>query len=210
MKKVFASFVLTMMLATVAAAAPNPTEQLQAGVGKILSLLNDKSLDPDVRNSEIEEIVRDHFDFDVMAQWILGIHWRKASPQERERFINLFTDLLEANYKGRIGEYAEQYDDERIDYVGERIIEDRALIDTFVVTKNKKIPISYKMILQGDEWKIYDVVIEEVSLVRNFRNTYDEIVRKEGLSGLFARMEQKITDLRSGKIPPAEANGGAQ
>ncbi len=179
-------------------------------MSKILDLLNDRNLAPETRNQEIADIVRQRFDFDVMSQWILGIHWRKASPEEREKFKDLFTQLLEANYKGRIGEYADQYTDERIDYVGERIIDDRALVDTLVVTKNQKVPISYKMIRKGDEWKIYDVVIEEVSLVRNFRNTYDEIVRKEGLPGLFARMEKKIEDLRSGKISPSEASGSSE
>jgi phospholipid transport system substrate-binding protein len=210
LKKIAAFTFLTILGTTAFAALPTPTDQLKSGVATVLDLLNDKSLEPEKRNLQIEEIVRARFDFDAMSQWILGTHWRKASAQEKERFKDLFTQLLEANYRGRIGEYADQYTDERIDYLGERIIEDRALVDTQVVTKDRNIPISYKMVKKGDEWKIYDVVIEEVSLVRNFRNTYDEIIRKDGLPGLFKRMEQKIADLRSGKIAPAAVIEGPQ
>jgi phospholipid transport system substrate-binding protein len=210
LKKIAAFIFLTILGTTAFAALPTPTDQLKSGVATVLDLLNDKSLEPEKRNLQIEEIVRARFDFDAMSQWILGTHWRKASAQEKERFKDLFTQLLEANYRGRIGEYADQYTDERIDYLGERIIEDRALVDTQVVTKDRNIPISYKMVKKGGEWKIYDVVIEEVSLVRNFRNTYDEIIRKDGLPGLFKRMEQKIADLHSGKIAPAAVIEGPQ
>lgn len=186
-------------------AAVSPTQQLQTGVEKIFDLLNDKKIPGEERNQKIEEIVRDQFDFNVMSQWILGIHWRKAAAEEREKFKELFTQLLEATYKGRIDEYAAEYTDERVEYTGERIVDGRALVDTFVVTSAQKIPISYKLIQQGGDWKIYDVVIEGVSLVSNYRSTYDEIVRKEGLKGLFARMEEKIAQLRSGQITPEEA-----
>ncbi len=201
------ALLLILILATAgtAAAVSSPTQELRNGVEKILDLLKDKNLAPEVRNQKIEDIVRKRFDFNVMSQWILGIYWRKASPQERDKFKDLFKQLLEATYKGRIGEYAEQYSNEHVEYAGERIVEDRALVDTFVVTKDKKIPISYKMIKQGDEWKIYDVVIEEVSLVLNYRNTYQEIVRKEGLQALFKRMEEKIAEIHSGKAPPESA-----
>lgn len=199
-----------LVLCGTALGAVSPTQQAQTAVDGIMALLNDESLAPEDRNKKIEDIVRGRFDFEVMSQWILGIHWRKATPQERERFKDLYQQLLEATYKGRIGEYAEQYTDERVDYVGEKIIEDRAMVDTLVVTRDRKIPISYKMIRKGDEWKVYDVVIEEVSLVRNYRTTYGEIVRKEGLQGLFARMEEKIRDLRSGKISPEEATPKAE
>jgi phospholipid transport system substrate-binding protein len=195
---------IILFLAGAAMAVVSPTQQAQMTVDRIMELLNDKSLAASERDKKIEDIIRSRFDFDAMSQWILGPNWRKASPAERERFKELYMQLLEATYKGRIGEYAEQYTDERVEYGGEKIIEDRAMIDTFVVTRDRKIPISYKMIRKSDEWKVYDVVIEEVSLVRNFRNTYDEIIRKEGLPGLFARMETKIRDLKAGKTTDAD------
>ncbi|MBE0596933.1 MAG: ABC transporter substrate-binding protein [Desulfuromonadales bacterium] len=214
-RKTAAFLASCLLLATgTALAAVGPTEQLRSGVENILTLLNDQAITAESRNQKIEQIVRAHFEFDVMSQWILGIHWRKAAPAERERFKELFTQLLEATYKGRIGEYAGQYTDEQVEYASERIIEGRALVDTFVVTGNRKIPISYKLIQKDQQWKVYDVVIEGVSLVSNYRSTYDEIVRKEGLDGLFSRMEEKISQLRSGQITPEEAipkaGGGAK
>lgn len=201
---IFALFLL--LFSALPALAVTPTEQVQKTVDQIMNLLNDKSLQPEVRNKKLEDLIRNRFDFQIMSQWILGNHWRRATPQQRDRFVNLFTDLLEANYKGRIAEYAEQYTDERVDYSGERIKGEYAMVDTLVVTKDKKIPISYKLVRRGNEWKAYDVVIEEVSLVRNYRSTYDEIVRKEGFDGLFARMEQKIRELKA--APPGAVAPG--
>lgn len=186
-------------------AVPSPKEEVRLTVDEIMRILNDKSVHAEERNKKLEELIRDRFDFPVMSQWILGVHWRKATPQQRDRFVTLFTDLLEANYKDRIAEYADQYTDEKVDYKGEQIKGNYAMVDTFVVTKDKRIPISYKLVKKGNEWKAYDVVIEEVSLVRNYRSTYDEIVRKEGFNGLFSRMEQKISTLKS--APPGTSSG---
>ncbi len=188
------------------AAASTPTDQLKKSVDAILDLLNDQEVDMEVRNKKIETIVKDRFDFNTMAQWILGIHWRKATPEQREKFVNLFRTLLETNYRDRIGEYADEYNDERVEYIQERIRGDKAMVDTQVVTEKQKIPINYKMVQKDGDWVIYDVVIEEVSLVSNYRNSYDEIVRKEGYEGLFSRMEKKIEELKKsggGKIIPA-------
>lgn len=197
--------VLSMGSVHPAHAAISPTQQVQQSVDRIMDLLNDKSLQTEVRNQELEDLIRSRFDFQIMSQWILGQNWRKATPQQRDRFVELFTDLLEANYKGRIAEYADQYTDEKVDYAGERIKGEHAMVDTFVVTKDKRIPISYKLVQQKEEWRIYDVVIEEVSLVRNYRSTYDEILRKEGFDGLFARMVRKIDELKKSPEGSAEA-----
>jgi phospholipid transport system substrate-binding protein len=98
----------------------------------------------------------------------------------------------------------EQYTNERVNYGEERIEDDRALVETMLVTQSTEIPIIYRMIRKDGEWKVYDVVIENVSLVRNYRSTYDEIARKEGIDRLLQRMEEKLTELRSGSDTAGE------
>jgi phospholipid transport system substrate-binding protein len=195
---------LFLLLASVAAATvPGPTDQLRVTVDRIIEILRDKSLPQEVILEKAADLVRAKFDFWAMSQRTLGVNWKKATPAEQKRFVALFSQLLEDTYRGRIKAYT--YHDEHVEYVGERIKGSRAEVDTIIIA-NREIPVSYKMRLKGKEWLVYDVVIEEVSLVSNYRNSYAEIVHDEGFSGLLARMEQKIKELQANHAA-AEANG---
>ena len=186
---------LTLVLLTAAsviAAVPRPTNQLRLTVDRIIEVLRDKDLSQDQVLQEVADLVRSKFDFWAMSQRTLGINWKKATKEEQQTFVKLFAKLLEDTYRGRIKAYT--YNDEHVEYIGERIRGSRAEVDTIVVS-NKEIPVSYKMRLKGDEWLVYDVIIEEVSLISNYRNSYAEIVRDEGFKGLLDRMEEKIKEL---------------
>ena len=176
------------------AQAETVTEQLRGDVDRIIDILNDDSLKKKERDDKIVSIVRARFDFPTMSQWILGVNWRKASPDEQKRFIELFTRLLERTYMSKIESYTGEYGRENVRYAQERQEKDKALVNTFIVTKSAEIPVNYKLLLNNGQWRVYDVVIEEVSLVRNYRSTYSEIVNREGFKGLFAKMEQKIAE----------------
>lgn len=181
------------LLASPALSAPvTPLEEVRTTVDAVLALLRDKSLDPDLRRTRVTQLVRSRFDFTSMSQRILATHWRSASPQEQQRFVSLFSDLLEANYTSKI----EAYTDEKVRYLGEQIIGDRASIDTSIITASAEIPIAYRLQRAGDRWLVYDVVIEGVSFVSNYRSTYGEIVRREGMSGLLRQMEEKLQEVR--------------
>lgn len=186
---------LTLVLLTAAsviAAVPRPTNQLRVTVDRIIEVLRDKDLSRDKVLQEVADLVRSKFDFWAMSQRTLGINWKKATKEEQQAFVRLFAKLLEDTYRGRIKAYT--YNDEHVEYIGERVRGSRAEVDTIVVS-NKEIPVSYKMRLKGDEWLVYDVIIEEVSLISNYRNSYAEIVRDEGFKGLLDRMEKKIKEL---------------
>ncbi len=183
--------------------ASQATEQLRGDVDRIIEILNETSLDREVRDQKIVTLVKGRFDFPTMSQWILGLNWRRATEAERQRFIDLFTQLLENTYAGRIESYTGGYGKENVRYVEERIEGDRALVNTLIVTQSAEIPVNYKMIQKNGEWRVYDVVIEEVSLVRNYRTTYGEIVSREGFAGLFSKMEEKIIELKN--APPEAA-----
>lgn len=190
-------FLLTTLLLCVISgptlAAPmTPLEEVRITVDSVLGLLRDRSLDPATRRTQMATLVRSRFDFPNMSQRILATNWRSATPQQQQRFVQLFSDLLEANYVGKI----EAYTNETVRYLGEQIVGDRASIDTSIVTASAEIPISYRLLRSGDHWLVYDVVIEGVSFVSNYRSTYGEIVRREGMPGLLQQMEQKLREVR--------------
>jgi phospholipid transport system substrate-binding protein len=174
-------------------AVPSATEQVRETVDAVIKILKQKDLDKEKREKDLSTVIRKRFDFRTMARGALALNWRKATKEEKDRFVKLFTDLLEATYIGKI----EKYNDETVTYGRERITKNRAVVETQIVTSSTEIPINYRLILEGDQWLVYDVIVEEVSLIRNFRETYREIVRREGLEGLFAKMQEKIKELKS-------------
>lgn len=173
-------------------AMPDPLQQLQTTVDAVLVLLGDEQMSPDPKREKIRQLVVERFAFDSMAQRTLGKNWKKADDVEQTRFITLFTDLLEATYLHRI----EAYTNEKVTYGNVRLKNNKAMVETEIVTSSVAIPIHYKLLQEENSWKVYDVVIEGVSLIRNFRNSYDDILEREGFPGLFSRMEQKIAELK--------------
>ncbi|NIO17241.1 MAG: ABC transporter substrate-binding protein [Deltaproteobacteria bacterium] len=176
------------------AAAPGsrgPTDQVRETVDRVIELLKDKEMDSGKRRQMLSSLIRKRFEFRIMSQQVLATNWKKANPDERDRFVTLFSDLLENTYMERI----EAYTDEKVEYVNEKVRDDRAIVETIIVTKTADIPIRYKLVMKGDEWLVYDVVIEEVSLIRNYRSSYREIVMKDGIEGLLARMEEKVKEM---------------
>lgn len=189
----------SLFLSFPAYSAVTPKSQVQTTVDQVIEVLRDKQLQGEPRRKMLSQLIRARFDFTIMSQRTLGKYWKSATPAEQARFVELFSDLLEASYIGRI----EAYSDETVNYGEEKIEEDRAEVATQVNSGGTHIPINYRMVQQGDQWFVYDVVIEEVSLIKNYRSSYGEIVRKEGFAGLFARMEEKIRELRQSPVTAA-------
>lgn len=174
-------------------ANPSATEQVKGTIDKVIDLLKNKEMDRDERRELLSSLIRKRFDFRVMSQQVLATNWKKANRKEQERFVGLFSDLLESTYMDRI----EAYTDEKVEYVNEKVRENRALVETIIVTKSVDVPISYKLIQKaGGDWFVYDVVIEEVSLIRNYRSSYREIVMRDGIGGLLQKMEEKVKELK--------------
>jgi phospholipid transport system substrate-binding protein len=173
-------------------ASQGPKAQVENTVNAVMKALKDDSLDRDGKRDKVRDLIRARFDFETMSQRTLATYWKKATTEERERYIDLFSKLLEWTYIGRI----EAYTNEMVKYTGEKIKDNRAVVDTAIVTASTEIPIDYKMLKSGDQWRVYDVIIEEVSLVRNYRSSYRSIVKKEGMSGLLDKMEKKVQQLK--------------
>jgi phospholipid transport system substrate-binding protein len=189
-----------VLLDTLALAVPSPREQVKQTVDQVLEVLRNKAISGQSRRETLSRLIRARFNFTIMSQRTLGKSWKEADAQQQARFVALFSDLLEASYISRI----EAYSDETVSYLGERVEGELAEIDTSIHSGNIDIPISYRLVLENGSWLVYDVIIEEVSLIRNYRNSYGEIVRREGYPGLFARMEEKLRELRA---PASGAKG---
>ena len=180
-----------MTLTSTSFAADNATDSVRMSVETIIGILKDAGLDQSAKREKIRAAIAERFDFRAMSQRTLATNWRKASKEEQQQFVELFAELIQNTYIGRV----ETYTNEEVQYPGEKTTDDRAVVDTLIVTSSKEIPVTYKLYLKDDRWLVYDVNIEGVSLISNFRTSYQEIVKKDGLAGLLAQMEQKVREL---------------
>lgn len=169
-----------------------PTDQIRATVDKALAVLRDPRLKSDAKTQERREKLRQilyaGFDFTEMAKRSLGSHWRKRTPKEQEEFVQLFTSLLEKAYTDRI----ESYHDETFQYSRETLDGSYADVESRIVTqKGEQFTILYKTSLVNGQWKVYDVVIENISLVNNYRSQFNRVITNDSYEELLRRMKEK-------------------
>ena len=181
--------------AVLPAGAGEPTEQVKQTTDKILSILDNPALKDPAKEQERKDLIRkavdERFDWHEMARRTLARHWLQRTPQEKEEFISLFAQLLDRTYWHRV----EDYSGEKVLYVGEEIDADYAAVEVKVLTsKNTEIPVLYKMKKKGREWMAYDVVIEGVSMVNNYRSQFADIITKSSYQGLVKKLKEKIEE----------------
>jgi phospholipid transport system substrate-binding protein len=169
-----------------------PTDQLRAQIDRAVKILEDPELKKDGKQRERRAAVRlvanDIFDFSETARRSLARHWASRTQAERDEFVLLFTDLLERSYISKI----ELYGGEKIKFVGESVDPDGAIVRTRLVTKQgTEIPIDYRMLARGDKWLVYDVLIEGVSLISNYRTQFNKIITTSSYQELVKKMKTK-------------------
>ena len=165
-----------------------PTEQIKDSVDKVITILQDKNLDREQRWERISRVIDERFDFRSMSQSVLATNWQSATPEERERFIEFFSQYLEETYRTKI----ETYSNQEVVYLKETINGKRAVVETVIKTDQTEIPVDYKLKNNNGEWFSYDVVIEGVSLVNNYRSTFAVIVKNDGMEGLLNDIQGRI------------------
>jgi phospholipid transport system substrate-binding protein len=187
---------VVLMLAMAAgrpAWAGAPTEQLRTQIDRVIKVLEDPEMAKEARMVERRTVIRrvanDIFDFTETTRRSLGPHWHARTPQEREEVTRLYADLLERSYIGKI----EMYSGEKIQFLGDTIDGDQATVRTRLVTKQgTDIPVDYRMHrVPGDRWLTYDVSIEGVSLVANYRAQFNKIIRTSGYASLVKKLAAK-------------------
>ena len=180
------------------AEAGAPTDQVKASVDRIIAILQDPALKSEARSKHrrvaIREVASNIFDYPEMTKRALGRHWQRLSEADRAEFVPLFTDLLERSYISRI----EQYSGEKIAYGKEAVDpagEFATVKTTFTPAKGPEVPIEYHLIRRGDRWVIYDVFVEGVSLVANYRTQFDKIIQTASYQELVRRLRAGQADI---------------
>lgn len=167
-----------------------PTEALKQTVDQVIKIMADPALadKPDVRRTQIRKVAENIFDYQDTARRALGQHWSARTPQQQQEFVKLFADLLDRSYISKI----EVYHGERVKYVGESIDGQESVVKTLISTKQgSDVPVDYRMHLQNGRWLVYDVIIEGVSLVSNYRTQFNKIVQTESYEALVQRLRAK-------------------
>jgi phospholipid transport system substrate-binding protein len=180
-----------------AAKLPDPTEQLRPFIEKMVGILTDPDLQGEEQSAQRREKVMasasEHFDFHEMSKRVLGKTWRTLSKDEQKYFVTLFTSLLENAYISKIEGYSKQ----KVVFKDQRLKGQRAQVKTNIVDNNTAITVLYTMALKDGVWKVYDIVVEGVSLVRNYMEQFRSILRKEGYASLVNQVENKVTELET-------------
>lgn len=202
MKRHFSLFLAVFLFSTpIWSAFTEPMARVQDSVERVIGILQDKSLDRETQWTRIGTVINDSFDFRSMSQSVLATNWKKATPEERQRFVEFFSQYLEETYRTKI----ESYSNQRVEYVGETIRGQRAVVETLIVTDSNEIPVNYKLKNNNGEWYAYDVVIEGVSLVSNYRSTFAAIVNNDGMDGLLLDIQDRIKRHKKAQSAPDAA-----
>lgn len=170
-----------------------PTAAVKSVVDTILEILRSPGFDLESDRPTIRIEIRRAFDDTAMAQSVLSTNWRQASKEQQDEFKTLLSQTIEGTYIGRLRAYS----NETVDYLAEEINENRATVDTVIRSASGDIPLIYKLRKRSDGWFVYDVEIENVSMVSTYRETYRSVVRKDGMDGLLKQMREKIAELEA-------------
>jgi phospholipid transport system substrate-binding protein len=192
--------------ASTPARAGAPTDQLKASVEQVIRILEDPALKPEAMTRERRDAIRREatniIDFGETARRALGRHWQGLGEPERQEFVALFADLMERAYISRL----EQYSGERIAYLSESVDGDTATVRTRLVTKRGvEIPADYRMLRRGDRWRIYDIMVEGVSLVANYRTQFNRIIETSSYDELVRRMKSGPAGFQAPAQAPSPA-----
>jgi phospholipid transport system substrate-binding protein len=197
------TFIVIGFLGFFQAAAANagaPTEQLRGTVDQVLAVLQDPSLKSESsqkeRRAQLRRVIFARFDFAEMARRSLGPEWRRRSPAEQQEFVSLFTDLLQESYIGTI----ESYNGDKVLYNRELQDQDNTEVQTTLTTRSEAVySINYRLRLVDKDWKVYDVVIENISIVNNYRSQFTRVIGRSSYEELVRMMKEKSL---SGRTAP--------
>jgi phospholipid transport system substrate-binding protein len=188
---VMAAVLVTGVMA-VPARAGAPAEKIQNAIEKVVAILNDPKLKAEARKKErLEQLRREiypKFDLAEMAKRSLGSHWQKRSAEEQSQFVKLFTEIIENAYMENLA----AYNGEKVTIAGEKQDREYAEVQSKIATKEgKEYAVDYKLHQVNGDWKIYDVVVENVSLVNNYRSQFNRVIAQSSFEELVRRMKNK-------------------
>ena len=194
---------LLLVFAAGEAAAGPATDQLRGAIDRVVKTMEDSRFQGSgkagARRAAVRKIADEIFDFGEIARRALGRHWQARTDKEQAEFVGLFGDLLERSYISKI----EVYGGEKILYANEKADGDRVTVGTKVITKTgTEVPIDYRMLKRGERWLVYDVNIEGVSLVSNYRTQFNKIIQTSSYAELVRKMKARQDEIAGGGEAP--------
>jgi len=185
--------VVNLAVGSVCFADSEITGKLKSTIDKVIAIVKDENLknDKQSRRAALQKAIDERFDYRQMVMRSLAKNWDLRSDQERQEFIGLFKSLLENSYASKL----ESYSDEKINYINEMIKGKYALVKTEVVRPSSTIAVDYKLIQENGDWRVYDFVIEGVSMIRNYRSQFTKIIRKDSYEVLVQKLTDKINEI---------------
>ena len=195
-------FFFLFILAGEAFALSEITRDLKQTIEKVIEIVSDPEMkkNPKLKRERLRETIGVRFNYTQMVMRSLAKNYKDRTDKEREEFTELFKKLLENSYATKI----ENYQNETINYLSEKIKGKYALVKTQIVRKDATIDVDYKLINEGGEWTVYDFVIEEVSLIRNYRSQFSKIIKTESYGALVAKLTKKIKALETNQDKDSE------
>jgi phospholipid transport system substrate-binding protein len=165
-----------------------PTDQLRAYTDEVLKILRNPTLTLPERREAVRQLAEEVFDVSETAKRALGTHWLQRTPAERDEFVKLFANLLEQTYISRIDEFG----GEKLTYVSEQIDGDRATVRARITTRNgTDVPVESRLVQKENRWLIYDILIENLSLISNYRSQFDRVIRTASYEELVKRLKTR-------------------
>lgn len=187
------TLILPLALGAASAVAAQPTQVVRSVIEQALDILKNPSYAKGTKERMVKQIVDPHFDYREMAKRSLGPTWSSLNKGQQDEFVTLFAELLENSYSDKIEKYAQRV---KIDYTGEQLEGNYAEVRTVVVRPNDRIPLTYRLLQEGGTWKVYDVVIEGVSLVSNYRSQFARIIHESSYADLVQRLRNRVSTLQ--------------
>jgi phospholipid transport system substrate-binding protein len=168
--------------------ASTPMKTVETDVAKVLEILRDAGASKDAKVKKIETIADHMFDWEALGKRTLGRGWKKFSGEQQKEFVGLFRNIMKDAWVDRILAYK----DEKVEFDKENMLSaKKAEVQSKVITKSAEIPINYRMYKKGDQWKVYDMVIEGISLIQNYRTQFRSILAKGTPEDLLKTMREK-------------------
>jgi phospholipid transport system substrate-binding protein len=200
MLSLFLFFSFPFHVSPAGAAAAGPMELVKQTVEEARSVFKDDRLSQDARIEKLKGIAEERFDFEEMSKRALAIQWRKLTPDQRREFVSLFSKLVEDTYSTKIRRYEEEIKreaEDKILYTGEHIDGPHATVRTKIITtKGAEVPVDYRFINKGGNWRVYDVIVEGVSFLNNYRSQFNEIMHNGSYAELVGRLKDKVSSVR--------------
>jgi phospholipid transport system substrate-binding protein len=194
---VLVATVLLTGIAADCAQAGEATEAMRSTISEVLRILADKDLKQPSKANErrqlLEKVVGERFDYPEMSRRSMGAPWANLSEKDKQEFVSLFQTLLVNTYADKI----ESYSGEGVQYVNERNEKEYAEVRTKVLTGKTEIPLDYRLLYKGSDWRVYDVVVDGVSLVNNYRGQFSKILRNGSYADLVEQLRKKSEKIKS-------------